>query len=169
MLKKIRLVSILYVGKVCKEGILMKKLITLIMGLVMVMGTALYAETLMIQSVSGDVQFKKDLNGAWATMKAKDKIDDSYYVQVKSGGKVQMLSQSGSIVKIDTVKSARISDLTASMKGNSMYAKLNNIKNKISSKGSDSGNGPTAVAGVRGDNVYEQNKTALKHDLYWEQ
>jgi hypothetical protein len=28
--------------------------------------------------------------------------------------------------------------------------------------------GPTAVAGVRGDNVYKQDKAQLKRDLYWE-
>ena len=65
-------------------------------------------------------------------------------------------------------KTVRLSELNSAMKGNSVNAKLNNIKNKLMAKGSDTGNGPTAVAGVRGDNVYEQNKAALKHDLYWE-
>ena len=46
--------------------------------------------------------------------------------------------------------------------------KIKRLAQKFSKTDNTKDSQPVAVAGVRGDNIYEQNKAQLKRDLYWE-
>ena len=77
---------------------------------------------------------------------------------------VTVISSDGRLITVGENQEVRLSEV----KADGLLIKLTVLKSKFS-KDTYSGSSPTAVAGVRGDNVYEQNKSALKRDLYWEQ
>jgi len=56
---------------------------------------------------------------------------------------------------------------TSSIKANDFTDNLKRVMNKFK-KTESNYCGPTAVVGVRGDNVSEKNKNELKKMLYWE-
>jgi len=127
----------------------------------------LYSETVMVKTVSGDVKVKT--GNSWVVVKPLAKIDDSSLLKVYEKSKVQIMNSAGTIVSVDTPREVVIKDLFIATSNPRMFAKLNSIKNKIGKKGSAGEEGPTAVAGVRGADVYAQNKDALRKDLYWEE
>jgi hypothetical protein len=144
----------------------MKKLIGLMAAVAVLSAAVLSAETVMVQVFSGSVKVKT--GDAWVNAKVKMKLDDSAFVQVAKGSKLQLLTASGQVINITTEKSFQVKELFAAVKTSPLSGKLAGIRAKLG-KGGGSDMGPTAVAGVRGADVYQQSKQGLKKDLYWEE
>ena len=144
----------------------MKRVIGLVAAMAILSAAVISAETVMVQVFSGSVKVKT--GDAWVNAKIKMKLDDSTFVQVAKGSKLQLSTVSGKVINITTEKSFQVKDLFVAAKTSPLAGKLAGIRAKLG-KGSASDMGPTAVAGVRGADVYQQSKQGLKKDLYWEE
>ena len=144
----------------------MKKIIGIFVALSFLAAAMLSAETVMIQVFSGSVKVKT--GDSWVSAKIKMKLDDSAFVQVSQGAKLQLLTASGQVINITSEKSFQVKELFANVKATPLAGKLAGIKAKLGKAGASDA-GPSAVAGVRGADVYQQSKQGLKKDLYWEE
>ncbi|GEM_PF-5701223 len=146
----------------------MKRLIkSLVATLVLLFAVTLTAETVMIQALSGDVFVKPAGKTSWVKAKIKDKIDGSTMIKVEQGAKVQLLSKTGSVVKVDQIRTVQISDLFSK---NSSSDRLAELRVKLSKSGSrPTQNAAVAVAGVRGADIEQQDRELLKKELFWEE
>ena len=133
-----------------------------------VLAGMLAAEPVMVQLVSGDVQVKDSAKGSWEKVQMKMKLDDSAVIKVAKNSRVQLVTKTGSVINLSGETTAKVSDLFASSSSSPMMNKLKSIQSKLGRDGNDSFSA-TAVAGVRGADVYEQNQQLLKKELYWEE
>ena len=132
----------------------------------MVFAVTVTAETVMVQALSGEVMVKNAGSGSWVKAKVKDRLEDATMLKVEQGSKIQMISKSGTVIKIDQAKMVQVSDLFTTGKTSD---KIGSLRAKLSKNNGGSDKfAATAVAGVRGGDVSAQDKEALKKDLYWE-
>lgn len=143
------------------------KILTIL--LVLALAVSLSAETVMIKTLKGNVMVKSSETGDWQKAKMNMKLDDSAMIQVKGNGSIALITAKGRILSVDEERTLQVSELfqTASS-GNSLSARLAALRAKLSKDSGDSTHTATAVAGVRGADVYEQRKDQAKRELYWE-
>jgi hypothetical protein len=144
----------------------MKK-IALVLGSLVFLASVLSAETVMVKAVSGDVKVQN--GNSWNIVKAGAKLDDSAVLRVGANGRVQIVNQTGTMINVASSREDSVKNMFLEVTNPRMFAKLNAIKGKISRTGSANDSAATAVAGVRGADVYAQNKESLKKELYWEE
>ena len=123
------------------------------------------AETIMVQSIKGHI-FIQTQNGGMTELKTRQKIDSEDMVKVEENSTVIFKTSDGTTITISKQGVVKPQEIIRSMRA------IKKIQSKLSklgkSDGSDNSGGPTAVAGVRGNDVSQMNRVELKRDLFWE-
>jgi len=125
--------------------------------LVMAFAKEIKAEKVYVKSIVGNVQCDSSV------VKMGMKIDSDMSIVVSNNSSIILLSQDGFTM---TLKKGtyKINEL---LKQSRILRKTKNKLSRNYLNETDNGT-PTAVAGVRGDDVSKINKNELKRDLYWE-
>lgn len=138
----------------------MKKLIFILLFIPMLLFAG---EQFMIQS--GEA-FVKDGN-SWKEVKMKMKLNETDTIKVVAGEEVKLVTFNGTIYSVRGEKEILLKTLLETK--NEERSLLEKLFIKLGKKVDGNNDGPTAVAGVRGADIYKQSQRILAKELYWEE
>ena len=116
-----------------------------------------------VRLVTGKAFVKK--NGKWIALKIKSIVNTADTIKLNKNSRVMIRLTNGKQLDIKGAKTMKVGDLlTASAKKKTM----NSLISKLKKSRGLSRYSPTAVAGVRGDDISKMNKKVKFEDLIWQ-